>query len=66
MPGPHRAPLDPVGQEHQKSLVVIDRTAEVVGELDEHQGLKTTQVSFPGSTTTFRKTFFPPISVPTV
>ena len=45
---------------------MIGGAAEVVGELDEHQGLNTTHVSFPGSTVTCRNTFFPSISVPTM
>ena len=43
-----------VGQQHQKRLVVIGGTAQMIGELDEHQGLNTTQVSLPASTVTLR------------
>ena len=36
--GAHGAPLHPVRQEHEKALVVVGGTAQVVGELDEHEG----------------------------
>src|SRR5262249_55520965 len=62
--GADRAAVHQVGQQHQEGFVVVDRTAQVVGQLDEHQGLNTTQVSLPASTVTLRYTFLPPISVP--
>jgi hypothetical protein len=37
----------------------------MIGELDEHQGRKTTQLSFPGATVIRRNTRVPPISTPT-
>ena len=45
---PDRAVLDAVGEQDEKLLVVIGGAAQMVGELDEHQGLNTTQVSLPG------------------
>ena len=60
-----RAVLHPVGQEDEIALRMVGRAAQMVGELDEHQGRKTTQVNRPGATVTFRSTRSPAISVPT-
>ena len=53
-PGSNRAAVETLWEEHEKGLVVVRRTPEMVGELDEHQGLNTTHVTLPASTTTFR------------
>jgi hypothetical protein len=36
MTGAHRATFHMAGQQDQEALVVLDRAAEVVGQLDEH------------------------------
>ena len=59
-----RALLHLIGQEHEIALLMVRRAPQVVGELDEHQGEKTTQVTLPGATVTSRSTRFPSISVP--
>ena len=63
-PGSRAARSAPSGPPHpggrdEKLLVMVGGTAEVVGQLDEHQGLNTTQVSLPASTVTGADSFFP-------
>jgi hypothetical protein len=39
MAGPNRAAFHPVGQQDQKALVVVGGAAEVVSQLNKHEGV---------------------------